>query len=294
MRIQNLLSIVFLALATMLAVQINALAQAQTQATAAKPMKKDEVSFSIARRLNALNESPVSAIVTELDSVIEVTGITMRPDGKAEVTVKEQAPSSAAFTNRSTRLLFTPPAPGDKDEKWTWDQFEENRRFYPVDRLFPYAQNELGKRKQATVAGWNAFIAAINKQGEAASKALETAKAVLKADPPPMANVTNVRKALTEAMKENKTEDILNAYRELNGLTEAINTLGDTYTDLKANDAYLRLIEEFKNSVNVTNAARKSYVQSVAAYNEVILRLPFGLVAYGLQFHKIEANVSEE
>lgn len=292
MRKQNLLSIVFLTMATTLIVQINALAQAQ--AAAAKPMKKDEVSFSIARRLNALNESPVSAIVTELDSVIEITGITMRPDGKAEVTVKEQAPSSAAYTNKSTRLLFLPPAPGDKDEKWTWDQFEENRRFYPVDRLFPYAQNELGKRKQATVAGWNAFIAAINKQGEAANKALETAKAVLKADPPPMANLTNVRKALTEAMKENKTEDILNAYRELNGLTEAITTLGDTYTDLKANDAYLRLIDEFKNSVNVTNAARKSYVQTVAAYNEVILRLPFALVAYGLQFHKIEANVSEE
>ncbi len=295
MRRQNLLSIVFLTMATMLVVQINAQAQASAQASAAaKPMKKDEVSFSIARRLNALNESPVTAIVTELDGVIEITSVTMRPDGKAEVVVKEQAPSSAAFTNKSTRLLFLPPAAGDKDEKWTWDQFEENRRFYPVDRLFPYAQNELGKRKQATDAGWNAFIGAINKQGEAASKALETAKAILKGDPPPMANVTNARKALTEAMKENKTEDILNAYRELNEQTEAINTLGDTYTDLKANDAYLRLIEEFKNSVNVTNAARKSYVQTVAAYNELILRLPFGLVAYGLQYHKIEANVSEE
>lgn len=294
MRRQNLLSIVFLTMATMLVVQINAQAQVQAQAAAAKPMKKDEVYFSIARRLNALNESPVTAIVTELDGVIEISSVTMRPDGKAEVMVKEQAPSSAAFTNKSTRLLFTPPAPGDKDEKWTWDQFEENRRFYPVDKLFPYAQNELGKRKQATVAGWNAFLGGINKQGEAASKALETAKAILKGDPPPMANVANIRKALTEAMKENKPDEILNAYRELNQQTEAITTLGDTYSDLKTNDAYLRLIEEFKNSVNVTNAARKNYVQTVAAYNELILRLPFGLVAYGLQFHKIEANISEE
>jgi LemA protein len=288
MRKQNLPSIFFFAFAAMLVVQFHALAQAPA---AAKQMKKDEVYFSIARRLNALNESPVSAIVTELDGVIEIPSVTLRPDGKAEATVKERTPSSAAYTNKSTRLLFAPPATGDQ---WTWEQFEENRRFYPVDKLFPYAKDELGKRKQMTVAGWNAFLGAINKQGEAASKVLETAKAILRADPPPMANLTNARKTLAEAMKENRTDDILNAYRELHQQTEAVTTLGDTYSDLKANDAYLRLIEEFKNAVNVTNAARKNYVQAVAAYNESLLRLPFTLVAYGLQFTKIEANVSEE
>ncbi len=286
---RNLLSIFFLAVAALLAVQFNALAQAP--AAAGKPMKGEEVYFSIARRLSDLNESPVSAIVSELDGVIEVTGVTMRADGKAEATVKERAPSSAAYTNKSTRLIFAPPPTGDK---WTWEQFEENRRFYPVDKLFPYVKDELGKRKQATTAGWNQFTGAINKQGEAAAKALETAKALLKADPPPTAGVANARRALTEAMKENKTEEILNAYRDLNQQTEAITTLGDTYSDLKANDAYLRLIEEFKNSVNVTNAMRKQYAQTVAAYNEALLRLPFTLVAYGLQFTKIEANISEE
>ena len=43
MRKQNLLSIVFLIMATTLAVQINAQAQASAQAGATKPMKKDEV-----------------------------------------------------------------------------------------------------------------------------------------------------------------------------------------------------------------------------------------------------------
>jgi LemA protein len=290
MRRQNLLSLFFFAFVVMLATQINSLAQATAQSAAAKHMKKDEVYFSVARRLNAISESPVSAIVTELDGVIEITNVTMRPDGKAEATVKERTPSSAAYTNKSTRLILAPPAKGDE---WTWEQFEENRRFYPVDKLFPYAKDELGKRRQATVAGWNAFMAAISKQGEAASKVLETAKAILKADPPPMAIIVNARKSLAEAMKENKTEEILNAYRELQQQTEAITTLGDTYTDLKANDAYLRLLEEFKNSMNVTDAARKNYLQTVAAYNESLLRLPFTLVAYGLQFTKIEANISD-
>ncbi|MGE0131255.1 MAG: LemA family protein [Blastocatellales bacterium] len=291
MRKRNMLSIFFFAVVIVSSIQLNALAQG---ATGGKQMNKEEVYFGIAVRLNALNDSPVSAIVPELDGVIEVTNVTMRADGKAEATVKERTPSSAAYTNKSTRLILAPPAPGDKKQRWIWEQFEENRRFYAVDKLFPYAKDELGKRKQITVATWAAFLGAVNKQGEAASKALETAKAVLKAEPPPMAGVKATRAVLAEAMKENRIEDIINAYRELNQQTEPVTTLGDTYTDLKANDAYLRLIDEFKNSVNVTNAARKAYVQSVASYNEAILRLPFALVAYGLEFHKIEANISEE
>src|SRR5262245_28569251 len=170
MRIRNLLSIIFFAVVAALSVQfgqIRALAQADS---GGKQMKKDELFFSIGRRLNALNESPVSAIANELDSVIEITGVKMLPDGKAEFTVKERAPSSAAYTNKSIRLIFVPPAAGDKDEKWNWEQFEDNRKFYAVDKLFPYTQTELGKRKQTTVTSWTAFIGAINKQGEAATK----------------------------------------------------------------------------------------------------------------------------
>src|SRR5215813_8605222 len=272
MRKRNLLSIFFFAIVVASSIQIGRISALAQTDSGGKQMKKDELYFSIGRRLNALNESPVSAIVNELDAVIEITGLKMLPDGKAEVTVKERAPSSAAYTNKSIRLIFAPPAAGDTKEQWKWEQFEDNRKFYPVDKLFPYAQTELGKRKQTTVTGWTAFIGAINKQGEAASKALETAKAILKNDPPPMAGVKAARTSLAEP----------------------ITTLGDTYTDLKANDAYLRLLEEFKNSINATNAARKNYVQTVAAYNEAILRLPFGLVAYGLEFHKIEANISED
>lgn len=295
MRKRNLPSILFFAVVAALSLwigQIGALAQT---GSGGKQMKKDELYLSVARRLNELNESPSSAIANELDTVIEVTNLTMLPDGKAEVTVKERAPSDAAANAvKSIRLIFAPPAAGNKDEQWAWEQFENNRKLYPVDKLFPYAKDELGKRKQATVAGWKAFVSAINKQVEAAGKMMETAKAILKADPAPMAGVKALHNALAEAVKENRTEDILNTYRELNQQTEPVATLADTHTDLKANDAYLRLNDEFKKSVDATSAARKIYLQSVAAYNQAILRLPFSLVAYGLEFHKIEANISED
>lgn len=294
MRKRNLLSIFFFAVVVALSIwigRIGALAQA---GSGGKQMKKDEIYLSVERRLNALSEPPVGGIAGELDTVIEVTNLTMRPDGKAEVTVRERALSDGASASKSIRLVFAPPAASDKDEKWTWETFEDNRKFYPVDKLFPYAKDELSKRRQATIAGWNAFIGVINKQGEAASKTLETAKAILKADPAPLAGVKAARNALAEAMKENRNENILNAYRELNQQTEPVATLGDTHTDLKANDAYLRLSDEFKKAVDATNAARKNYLQTVAAYNEAILRLPFSLVAYRLEFHKIESNISED
>src|SRR5262247_1127064 len=279
MRKRNLPSIFFFAVAAASSVWIGQICALAQGGPGGKQMEKDEIYASVARRLYTVNE---------------VTDLTMRPDGKAEATIKERAPSDAAQAGKSIRLVFAPPAADDKEEKWTWEQFENNRRLYPVDKLFPYAKDELGKRKQATVAGWNAFVGAINKQVEAAVKALETAKAVLKIDPPPLAGVRATRGALTEAVKENRAENILNAYREMNQQTELVATLGDTYTDLKANDAYLRLIEEFTKSVEATKAARKNYLQTVAAYNETILRLPFSLVAYGLEFHKLEANISED
>jgi len=294
MRKRNLPSIFFFLVVAALSIWAGQIAAQAQAGPGGKQMKKDELYLSVARRLNALNESPSSAIPNELDAVIEVISLTTLPDGKAEATVKERAPSDAAQAGKSIRLIFAPPAAGDKEEKWTWEQFENNRRLYPVDKLFPYAKDELGKRKQATVMGWAAFIAAINKQGEAAIKTLETVKAILKVDPAPMAGVKSARDALAEAAKENRTEDILNAYRELNQMTEQVATLGDTFTDLKANDAYLRLIDEFKKSVDATKAARKNYLEAVVAYNAAILRLPFSLVAYGLEFHKIDANISED
>ncbi len=261
------------------------------QSPAPKTIGKDEVFFSIARRINSVSESPVSAIVTELDGLIEVTALAAEADGRSVVTVRERAPSSSSFTNKSTRLRFAPPAPGGKE--WAWVEFEENRRFYPVEKIFPYAKDELNRRKQATVAKWAAFAAAVGKQIEAGIKVMDTARAVLKAEPPPLAALTALRTTLAGAVKENDRDGIISASQEAGTQTEPITSFADTYTDLKANDAYLRLIEEFKGSVTATDNARRDFVQSVAAYNEILLRLPYTLVAYGSGFTKIEAKIEE-
>jgi hypothetical protein len=266
--------------------------RAQTSATAAgKEMDKDEVYTSIARRLNAAAESPVTAIVAEVDAIIEVTNVAMEADGKATATVQERTPSEGSTPSKSIRLKFAPPASGDQ---WTWVEFEDKGRFYAVEKLFPVAKNEFGRRRQLTEAKWGAFIASIVKQGEAANKLLGTAKAIIKSDPPQLEALKNTRNTLTQALKDNEKDVVVNACLELLQQSESIISLGDNYNELKVSDAYLRLLEEYKKSIDASKVARKEYVQSVETYNDSLVRLPFALAAYGLQFTKIEPNITAE
>lgn len=259
-----------------------------------KPPSKDEVYFSIGRRINAQSNTAVSGVVATLGGVIEIKEIAVGADGKATVTVQERAPSNAAYTQKSIHLIFAPAG----DDKWTWEQFEEARRFYAVEKVFSYTQNDLSKKKQNVAAKWAAFTQAISKQLEAGSKALETARAVLRAEPQQLTALVGIRTALAEAAKTNDAENLatahLNSFRDLTNQTDSIIALADSYDALKANDAYLRLIEEFKAAINATKATRRDYIEAVNVYNDSLVRLPFALVAYGLEFQRIEPKIEAE
>ena len=259
-----------------------------------RTISRDDVFFTVARRLHQISESPVSAITSELDGVIEVVSITLESDGRSLVTVRERTPSSSSFTNKSTRMRFAPPVPGGSPRDWNWVDFEENRKFYPVDKLFPYAKDELTRRQQATTQSWKTFASVIDKQREAGLKAVETAKAVIKSEPPVLANLVTLKAGYEAAVKDGGHEAMASFFREVQAQAEAVNGLADTYSDLKANYAYLRLIDTYNESIKMTVAAQKEYLQKVETYNEVLLRLPFTLVAYGLGFTKMEPGITPE
>jgi LemA protein len=257
----------------------------------AKGPTKDEVFFSLARRVNAESQSPVTDVVNALGTLIDVGEITVGPDGKATVIIKELAQSNSRSTNKTIRTLF---APSSEAGKWTWEQFEDNRKLYPVERLFPYTKERLTSRKQATVDTWNKYLESMTAEGEAAGKVLDTAKVILKNDPPPMNPVKIARTALEEAKKGTEVEPIINAHRELETAIEPVAELGETFPDLKANDAFLRLQEILKGTRAQNLAAKKAYLNAVFVYNDEISRLPFSLVAHGMEFTKVEPKIPAE
>ncbi len=264
--------------------------QAAAPAAVRKPPNKDEVFFTLARRINQqnANTSP-SALVSVLDGFIEIKEIAPQPDGKLLVTVLERAPSNASYTQKSARVKL---APAEKD-KWTWEEFEEAKRFYPVEKIFPYTQNDLNRKKQTIAAKWANLAMSINKQCDAGIKALDTAKAVIKSDPPMLSQWQGYRTALNEALKNNDQDGLLYTYRDIASNSDSIVNLGDNYPDLKANDAYLRLVEEFKGAINGTTGGKRDYVETVKVYNDTLVRLPFALVASGIDFVRIEPKVEE-
>jgi LemA protein len=258
-----------------------------------EPLTKDETYFALARRNLEQNESPVTNVVGVLDEIIEVGEISVGADGKTTAVVKEKAPSSAAFQQKAIKVTFI--VAGDK---WRWDSFEDRGKFYPVEKLFPVAKGELGRHRQAVEMAWARVLETMNKQGEAAMKVLETAKAIIKAEPTAMVPVASARKSLAEAVARAKEsgdmEPVRSAFRELTMAVEPVATLGEQFPDLKANDAWLRLHEEFSAVQKSLPTVRKNYLDAVAAYNEILKRLPYGLVAYGLGFVKLETQIEAE
>jgi len=265
--------------------------QAAAQSAAGVAPTRDQVLSAIATRVTTQSQSPVSAIVTSLLELVEVGPTTVGPDGKATVIVKETTPSNQRATNKSVKLVFAPTS--DK-EKWNWEQFEDNRRLYPVDRLFPYVKTQLDKLRAEVNSALAAHLDAMTKEGESATKVLETVKALLKSDPAPLGPVTQARAALAEAKKGTEIEAIAMAHRELENAIGPVLQLGETYNDLKANDAYLRLHEELKAAHGLIATTRENYFKKVDTFNDEIRRLPYALVAYGMEYTKIEPKLRQE
>jgi len=232
----------------------------------------------------------VSAVIGALAEVIEVGPVTIGPDGRATVIVKELTASNSRATNKSIRVIL---APAPEKGKWNWVEFEENRRLYPVDKLFPYAKTQLEKLKQEIELALKMHLDSMTTETEAAVKVLETAKAVMKSDPAPLAPVIQAKTRLVEARKGTELDAIVSAHRESANAIEPVLTLGETFPDLKANDAYLRLLEELKSAQGAVRLSRESYLKKVEVYNDEIRRLPYALVAHGMEYTKIEPKLQE-
>ncbi len=275
-----------LGLALILVASLTAFAQAP-----AKKMTKDDVLRAIAAQVLTQSESPATSIIGALDDVIEVGDITLSPkDGKWLAVIKEKTPSTAASVNKEIPLMFA----ALPESVWKWEQFKNDAKFYPIDRLFPYAKDYLTRSRDGVGGVWKKYLAALTAQGEAAFKALDTAKAIIKKDPESLAAVKTAQESVKKAVESGDVDALKAAHKELAQAIEPIAKLADEFPDLKTNEVYVRLADAVETAKKNLKAARDEYVNGVNLYNDRIVRLPYTLVAFGFGFTKMEPQVELE
>jgi LemA protein len=191
--------------------------------------------------------------------------VTTGTDGKVSAIVKEITPSNARVTNKSIRLTFAPS--GDKN-RWKWEMFEDNRKLYEFEKLFPYSKDKLNQSKQQIERLWGALLEIMAKEGEAAVKVVETAKAILKTDIAAQQPLIQARTAFAEAVKGTEIEVLRATHRDLEAAIEPVLALSETYPDLKTNDAFLRLNDELKNAINIV----KVHTQGLSGFRRNLQR----------------------
>lgn len=255
------------------------------QAPAKKPTK-DEIYHAMATVIISQSDSPISTVKNVLGETLEVGDSTINPkDGKATVNVKDKNDG-----DKSIPMIFAL----QPDGLWKWEQFKNDFKFYPVDRLFPYAKSELTAARKSVDNVYNQYLESENKYGEAAFKLLDTAKAIIKKEPEALAPLNISREALKKAQEAKESEPIKNAIRDLKTSIEPLAHLADENEALKTNDAFLRLSSELEGAKNRTSSARKDYFTSLENYHAKLNQFPFILVAYGLGFTKIEPLLEPE
>ena len=125
-------------------------------------------------------------------------------------------------------------------------------------------------------------------------KALDTAKAIIKKDPEPLAAINTARESLKKAIESGEVDALKAAYKGLTQAVEPLAKLTDEFPDLKTNDVYVRLAEASEAAKRNLKAARGEYVNGVNQYNDRLQRLPYTLVAFGFGFTKMEPQVELE
>lgn len=265
---------------------------AQTQnKVPVRVIEKNDVYLSIASALAIGSEVSPSMIATGVGAFIDIKEITSAPDGNSVVTVIETAASSELGDHKTVRLKFAPPKPNpnpDVEKIWIWKEFEHHSKFYPVEKLLPFATEHIELYKKSVQMKWDAITALLIKHGESGAKILMSAKVIMKAEPELqkeyMDGVAEVAKAIESKDKTN----ILAAYSNLEEYEDSLLDLVESNAELKGNEELGRVVEEYKRTKEAVSTSKDEYVKTIDVYNDVLVRLPYGFITVSKQYMSIE------
>ena len=141
--------------------------------------------------------------------------------------------------------------------------------------------NGLVVARQKVKNAWSQIDVQLQRRFDLIPNFVETVKGYMVHEKDTLAKVTELRTSWASAGTVNEKAELNN---QLSGALKTIMAVSENYPDLKANQNFLDLQEELRNTENKISFSRQFYNDSVTIYNTKLEVFPSNIVAGWFKF----------
>lgn len=141
--------------------------------------------------------------------------------------------------------------------------------------------NGLVVARQKVKNAWSQIDVQLQRRFDLIPNFVETVKGYMAHEKDTLAKVTELRTSWANAGTVNEKAELNN---QLSGALKTIMAVSENYPDLKANQNFLDLQEELRNTENKISFSRQFYNDSVTMYNTKLEVFPSNLIAGWFKF----------
>ncbi len=141
--------------------------------------------------------------------------------------------------------------------------------------------NNLVVSRQKVKNAWSQIDVQLQRRFDLIPNFVETVKGYMAHEKDTLAKVTELRTSWANAGTVNEKAELNN---QLSGALKTIMAVSENYPDLKANQNFLDLQEELRNTENKISFSRQFYNDSVTTYNTKLEVFPSNLIAGWFKF----------
>jgi len=141
--------------------------------------------------------------------------------------------------------------------------------------------NNLVTARQKVKNAWSQIDVQLQRRFDLIPNFVETVKGYMAHEKDTLTKVTELRTSWANAGTVNEKAELNN---QLSGALKTIMAVSENYPDLKANQNFLDLQEELRNTENKISFSRQFYNDSVTMYNTKLEIFPSNLIASMFHF----------
>ena len=153
--------------------------------------------------------------------------------------------------------------------------------------------NSLVQARNKVKNSWSQIDVQLQRRFDLIPNLVETVKGYMKHEEETLTKVTELRTSWAKASSINEKANLEN---QLSSALKTIMAVSENYPDLKANQTFMNLEQELKETENKLSYARQFYSDSVTIYNTKIQIFPTNIIAslFGFKEEEVFKIESEE